>query len=99
MVNMTEASPEPSSEVPSGWSVVDGRLHRQFEFADFVAAFGFMASVALVAEKMDHHPEWSNVYNKVVIDLWSHDVSAITERDHQLAGRINTLFGPPPGTR
>ena len=95
MVIMTEAT----NVGPSGWNVVDGRLHREFEFADFVEAFGFMASVALVAEKMDHHPEWSNVYNKVVVDLWSHDVSAITDRDHQLAERINTLFGSPPDAR
>lgn len=76
---------------PEGWVVVDGHLHKSFRFDDFVAAFGFMTSVALVAEKMDHHPNWSNAYNEVVIDLWSHDVGGITERDHQLAERIDAI--------
>lgn len=84
---------EQDAHTPTGWTVVDGGLHREFEFADFVAAFGFMSSVALVAEKMDHHPDWSNSYNRVVVDLSSHDVGGITERDHELAGRINDLAG------
>jgi 4a-hydroxytetrahydrobiopterin dehydratase len=79
------------TEVPEGWAVVGGRLHREFEFPSFVEAFGFMSSVALVAEKMDHHPDWSNAYNRVVIDLWSHDAGAITSRDQRLAERINAL--------
>ncbi len=78
---------------PAGWQVVDGRLHREFEFDDFVAAFGFMARAALVAEKMDHHPEWSNSWNKVVVDLVSHDAGAITDRDVRLASRMNELAG------
>jgi 4a-hydroxytetrahydrobiopterin dehydratase len=86
---MSPADREP----PAGWQTVDGRLHREFEFADFVTAFGFMASAALLAERMDHHPDWSNVYNRVVIDLWSHDAGAITDRDHTLAERINDLAG------
>src|SRR4051794_20170855 len=86
-----ERMDEGSDEIPDGWAVVDGRLHREFQFADFVEAFGFMASAALVAEKMDHHPDWSNVYNKVVVDLWSHDVRAITDRDRRLAERMNAL--------
>ena len=80
-------------DVPAGWEVVDGALHREFAFADFVEAFGFMASVALVAEKMDHHPDWSNSWNKVVVDLSSHDAGAITERDVELARRIDELAG------
>jgi 4a-hydroxytetrahydrobiopterin dehydratase len=78
---------------PAGWQVIDGRLHREFEFDDFVAAFGFMARAALVAEKMDHHPDWSNTWNKVVIDLVSHDAGAITDRDVRLASRMNELAG------
>lgn len=78
---------------PEGWAVVDGRLHREFAFADFVEAFGFMASVALVAEKMDHHPNWSNVWNTVTVDLWSHDVGGITDRDVTLATRMNEIAG------
>ena len=77
--------------VPPGWEIVDGRLRRTFEFADFVAAFGFMTKVALLAERADHHPDWSNAYNRVVIDLWSHDVGEITSRDHDLAERISAL--------
>ena len=76
---------------PAGWDLVDDHLHRVFEFADFVTAFGFMTSVALVAERMDHHPDWSNAYGQVVIDLRSHDVGAITSRDLDLAERINAL--------
>lgn len=76
---------------PDGWELVDARLHRRFRFASFVEAFGFMASVALVAESMDHHPDWSNSYNEVVVDLWSHDVGAVTERDVRLARRIGEL--------
>ena len=78
---------------PSGWEVVDGRLHREFEFKDFVEAFGFMASVALLAEKANHHPDWSNSWNKVVIDLMSHDAGAITDRDHAMAEAINNALG------
>ena len=78
---------------PEGWEVVDGALHREFRFDDFVNAFGFMARVALVAEKMDHHPDWSNVWNRVVVDLRSHDANAITERDVRLATRMNELSG------
>ena len=80
-------------DVPAGWEVVDGALHKEFVFADFVEAFGFMASVAIVAEKMDHHPDWSNGWNKVVVDLSSHDVGAITARDVELAGRMDELAG------
>ena len=68
-------------------------ISRRFVFADFPEAFGFMARVALLAEKADHHPDWSNSWNKVVIDLVSHDVGAITERDRSLATDINALLG------
>jgi 4a-hydroxytetrahydrobiopterin dehydratase len=74
-----------------GWSLRDGKLHREFRFADFVAAFGFMTRVALVAEAMDHHPEWSNVYSRVSVDLTSHDAGGITARDLALARRIDEL--------
>jgi 4a-hydroxytetrahydrobiopterin dehydratase len=78
---------------PPGWEIVDGKLHREFRFADFVEAFGFMARVAVVAEKMDHHPEWSNVWNRVTVDLVTHDASAITDRDVTLATRMNEFAG------
>jgi 4a-hydroxytetrahydrobiopterin dehydratase len=79
---------------PDGWDVVDGKLHRELRFRDFSEAFGFMARVALLAEKANHHPNWSNVWNTVVIDLVSHDAGAITARDEELAAAINGLLGP-----
>ena len=75
----------------TGWEVVDGKLHRELRFDDFVAAFGFMASVAIVAEKLDHHPEWANVYNRVTVDLTTHDAGGITDLDFELAARIDAL--------
>ncbi|MGA7937287.1 MAG: 4a-hydroxytetrahydrobiopterin dehydratase [Kovacikia sp.] len=74
-----------------GWSLKDGKLHRQFQFGSFVEAFGFMSSVALVAESADHHPEWFNVYNRVTIDLTTHDSGGITQKDIDLARRANEL--------
>jgi len=74
-----------------GWSLADGKLHRELKFADFSEAFGFMARVALFAESMNHHPEWFNVYNTVKIDLATHDVGGISELDFELAGKINGL--------
>jgi len=75
----------------TGWELADGKLHREFKFGDFVEAFGFMSRVALVAERLDHHPEWFNVYNRVVVDLRTHDCDGISNRDFELAGKINTL--------
>ncbi|HPG25518.1 MAG: 4a-hydroxytetrahydrobiopterin dehydratase [Spirochaetaceae bacterium] len=74
-----------------GWSLVDGKLHRELRFADFVEAMGFMTRVALHAEKLDHHPEWSNVYSRVVVDLTTHDAGGVTDLDFELARRMNTL--------
>lgn len=70
-----------------GWSLVEGReaITKTFAFADFNAAFGFMTRVALVAEKLDHHPEWSNVYRKVTVTLTTHDAKGLTRRDVALA--------------
>lgn len=74
------------------WTLHDGKLHRELRFDNFVTAFGFMTRVALLAERMDHHPEWSNVYNRVVIDLQTHDVSGLSERDFRLARAIDALL-------
>jgi len=74
-----------------GWALIEGKLHREFRFANFVQAFAFMTSVALVAEKMDHHPEWSNVYSTVVVDLTTHDADGITELDLTLAAAMNAI--------
>lgn len=76
------------SEIP-GWRREGDKLRRQFQFADFVAAFAFMTRCALVAEKMDHHPDWSNVWNRVDVTLWSHDAGGITDRDFRLATAMN----------
>src|ERR1700712_2618950 len=78
----------------AAWSVRDGKLHREYKFADFVEAFGFMASAALVAERMNHHPEWSNVYATVVIDLTTHDAGGITAKDFELAAAMERLAAP-----
>lgn len=74
------------------WSLADGKLHAELRFANFNEAFGFMSQVALEAERSDHHPEWFNVYNRVVIDLTTHDAGGISERDFQLAGFIDRLL-------
>ncbi len=75
----------------AGWSLENDKLHRQFQFQSFVEAFGFMSSVALVAESMGHHPEWSNVYNRVTVDLTTHDAGGITRLDVDLAKKMNEL--------
>src|SRR5215467_14080031 len=79
-------------ELP-GWELVDGKLHKAFRFGSFVQAFGFMTSVALVAEAMNHHPDWSNVYNRVTIDLNTHDVGGISSLVLPLARRIVVTAG------
>lgn len=75
------------------WKESDNKLTRTFQFENFVEAFGFMVKVALLAEKMNHHPDWSNVYNTVVISLSTHDAgNIVTERDRKLAGQIDKLL-------
>ncbi len=76
-----------------GWRLENGALCREYQFADFVEAFGFMTQVALVAESMNHHPDWSNVYNRVSIRLCTHDAGGVTERDLALAAKIEGLAG------
>jgi 4a-hydroxytetrahydrobiopterin dehydratase len=76
-----------------GWSELTGRdaIQKKFAFKDFNEAFGFMARVALIAEKLDHHPEWFNVYNKVEVTLSSHDAGGLTERDVKLAAAMDRV--------
>jgi 4a-hydroxytetrahydrobiopterin dehydratase len=76
-----------------GWSVVRGNLHRIFEFKDFTQAFGFMKRVARAADRMDHHPDWSNAYNKVTVDLSTHSAGGLTKADFELAGKIQKIHG------
>jgi 4a-hydroxytetrahydrobiopterin dehydratase len=71
-------------ELP-GWSVLNGKLHREYKFPDFTYAFGFMATAAPSIEKMNHHPEWLNVYNRVTVDLTTHDAGGISRQDFDLA--------------
>ncbi len=75
-----------------GWAVQNGKLHRTFECKDFVAAFGCMTRVALVAEAMNHHPEWCNVWNKVTVDLSTHSIGGISKLDFELATKIDQAF-------
>ena len=75
----------------SGWELKDGMLHREYKFADFVGAFGFMAAAALTAETLEHHPAWSNVYNRVTIDLTTHDSGGVTMSDVKLASKFEEL--------
>ena len=74
-----------------GWKLVNGKLNKSFEFKDFIEAFGFMTKVAMQAEKLNHHPEWSNVYNIVKIDLVTHDLKGISTYDIKLANMINKI--------
>jgi len=75
-----------------GWKVLAGKLHREILFNDFSEAFGFMTRVALIAEQMNHHPEWSNVYHRVTIDLTTHDMGGISTLDLEFARKVNELL-------
>ena len=73
------------------WGMADGKLHREYRFADFVHAFGFMATAALAAQTMDHHPEWLNVYNRVTVDLTTHSAGGVTTKDLELARQFEAI--------
>ena len=75
----------------SGWTVVNGKLHKEMEFTDFNQAWQFMTTAVVQIEKMNHHPEWFNVYNKLVIDLMTHDAGGITENDVNLAKHLDKI--------
>lgn len=90
-------SPNEVEEALKGldhWSLKEGKLHRSFQFKDFVTAFSFMSGAALIAEKDQHHPEWFNVYGTVRIDLTTHDAGGISQRDIKLAKALNRLAEP-----
>lgn len=76
----------------NGWTIKNGKLHKEFAFSDFVEAFSFMTKVALHAEKKNHHPEWFNVYNRITIDLMTHDAGGITSNDVELAKFIESVI-------
>jgi 4a-hydroxytetrahydrobiopterin dehydratase len=91
-------SPDAIALLPQqlpAWTLKEGKLHRELSFADFSEAFGFMARVALAAEQLNHHPEWSNVWNRVVINLTTHDCGGLSSLDLALAQRIDALAGQP----
>ncbi|RKZ90289.1 MAG: 4a-hydroxytetrahydrobiopterin dehydratase [Gammaproteobacteria bacterium] len=73
------------------WSLQENKLHREFVFSDFVTAFGFMAQAALIAERSNHHPEWFNVYKKVVVNLTTHEVGGISNKDFKLAKEMDKI--------
>ena len=90
---LTEQEAKEGVVVLDGWELSRGgdAIRRNFKFGDFVEAWGFMTRVAMLAEKQDHHPEWSNVYNKVEIELTTHDCDGLSDRDMKLAAEIDKL--------
>jgi len=91
LAKMTEEQIKKELVNLPGWSVVNGKLHKDFVFADFIEAFGFMSRAAIHIEKMNHHPEWFNVYNKIKVELVTHDAGGITQNDINLAKTLNSL--------
>jgi 4a-hydroxytetrahydrobiopterin dehydratase len=89
---LTEAQLQESLAALDGWELKDGKLHKTYKFADFSQAWGFMSRAALIAEKMDHHPEWFNVYSTVRVDLNTHDAGGITRLDVELAQKMDALL-------
>ena len=87
---LTDSEIQSSLAQLPGWSVAAGKLHREFKFADFRQAFEFMAAAAPLIDKMDHHPEWCNVYNRVVVDLTTHDAAGISQKDVDLAKLLDS---------
>ena len=89
---MTAQQVEAGLSELSGWELKNAKLHRELRFKDFVQAWGFMTQVAILAERANHHPEWSNVYSRVIIDLTTHEAGGISQLDFDLAGRINAVL-------
>lgn len=83
LIELNTAIPEEEQ-----WQIVDGKLHKEFVFKSFIRAFGWMGQMAIWSEKLNHHPEWSNVYNKVKVDLVTHEVQGISELDFKLANKM-----------
>jgi len=94
---LSESQIEEALTGLDGWSLENGKLSREFKFANFIEAFGFMTRAAIEAEKMDHHPEWSNVYSKVGVQLVTHNADGITSLDVALATKMNALASSGQG--
>ena len=92
MIKLSESIIEEKLKNLPGWSVKNDKLHKEFEFNDFNQAFGFMTRAAMEIEKMNHHPEWFNVYNRILVELTTHDVGGTTDNDVNLARILNSLI-------
>ena len=90
---LTDAQIQENLTQVDGWTIESGKLHKEFQFDNFVSAFGFMTQLALVAESLNHHPEWFNVYNRVTIDLTTHDAGGISVLDFQWAKQADAISG------
>ncbi len=91
MMRLSQEDIDEELKSLQGWSVVNEKLHKEFQFDNFNQAFGFMTRAAMEIEKMNHHPEWFNVYNKITIELTTHDAGGITKNDVNLAKILNSL--------
>lgn len=91
MQKLSDAEIKEKLNSLQGWSVQNGKLHKEYKFADFIHAFGFMSTAAIAIEKMNHHPEWSNVYNRVTVDLTTHDAGGISQNDFDLARLLDGI--------
>jgi len=91
MEKLTDANISSAVAALPGWKVANAKLHREYKFPDFAHAFGFMATAAPLIEKMGHHPEWANVYNRVTVDLSTHDAGGITQKDFDLAALLESI--------
>ena len=91
MTTLTAPQLETFFKEQPSWLLVDGKLHREYQFKDFVHAFGFMATAAVAIEARNHHPEWRNVWNRVTVDLTTHDAGGITEKDTALAALLESI--------
>ncbi|MEO7146136.1 MAG: 4a-hydroxytetrahydrobiopterin dehydratase [Bryobacteraceae bacterium] len=91
MTKLNDAKIQKSLAGLAGWKIKSGKLHREYKFADFVAAFGFMAEAAFSCEKLGHHPDWANVYNRVTVNLTTHDAGGITKKDLDLAALLEAI--------
>ena len=92
MMRLSESDIDEELKKLSGWDVKDGKLHKEFQFDNFNQAFGFMTRAAMEIEKMNHHPEWFNVYNRITVDLTTHEAGGITNNDVNLARILNSLL-------
>jgi|TARA_B100000959_G_scaffold58310_1_gene61067 4a-hydroxytetrahydrobiopterin dehydratase len=92
MTRLLESDIEEELKKLTGWSVKNDKLHKEFQFDNFNQAFGFMTRAAMEIEKMNHHPEWFNVYNRITVDLTTHDADGITNNDVNLARILNSLI-------